>query len=332
MKLNRSVQQQTSFQTSGQRKCSRLAMLALSLLIAFTVTGFANDAGAGGSVLVFNIYTSKATMPQAENTLVSIVNTGSKSIGVLLYFVRANCTEKAEPVWLFLNPNQAKSFQAVDIDPDSSGYIIAVAVDPQTGIPVNHNFLMGDEYVKFASGYAGHLEAVQFTALFKGNLSVQDGLAKLAFDGEVYSQAPRELAICAPFDRASGNQTMLILNPLNGNLAQNSPTIRSIYGELFNDEEESAVFTFAMSGCQFRSVFSNSFPRVPHGFDSMTGSGRASWIRIKSFNYMGLVGAVLSMNPNSAANSNAFSGTHNLHAMSQAASSTVIVPIPPPGI
>jgi hypothetical protein len=158
---------------------------------------------------------------------------------------------------------------------------------------------------------------------------VEDGLARLEFDGITYSKAPSVLADCGQFDRVSGKQTMLILNPLSGNLASNYPTIRSVYGEFFNDEEESAVFTFAMNGCQFRSVFSNSFPRIP---SDLIRPGRPAWIKIKMFNETGLTGAVLSFNPNSAAASNAFNGASNLHAMSQAASSTVIIPVPPPGI
>src|SRR5215471_16008067 len=61
--------------------------------------------------------------------------------------------------------NQKASFTTSDADPGTRGYIVAVAVDGLTGCPANFNFLIGDEYVKYASGHAANLGAEAIAAI-----------------------------------------------------------------------------------------------------------------------------------------------------------------------
>ena len=55
--------------------------------------------------------------------------------------------------------NQTISFLASDFDPGTTGYIVAIASDTSTGCPINFNFLIGDEFVKAASGFAARAKS-----------------------------------------------------------------------------------------------------------------------------------------------------------------------------
>src|SRR6516164_6652600 len=154
------------------------AMFALFALLIMASAAFAADPGVPypatsevsdqkpGSVLVYNIYNSDATSGATQNTRVNITNTSSASPAfVHLFFVDGTTCSIADS-FLCLTANQTASFLTSDIDPGVRGYIIAVASDSRAGCPTSFNFLIGDEYVKLASGHAANLGAEAFSALF----------------------------------------------------------------------------------------------------------------------------------------------------------------------
>ena len=61
--------------------------------------------------------------------------------------------------FICLTANQTASVLASDLDPGTRGYLIAVAVDGDTGCPIEFNHLIGDAYVKLASGHQANLPA-----------------------------------------------------------------------------------------------------------------------------------------------------------------------------
>ncbi|HNG34715.1 MAG TPA: hypothetical protein PK012_33875, partial [Blastocatellia bacterium] len=278
-----------------------------------------NDQKAG-SVLVYNVYTS-ASDPTRQNTRIALTNTHpTRSTAVHLFFVDGTSCSVADAN-VCLTANQTTIFQASDLDPGTTGYIVAVAVGAD-GCPINFNYLIGDEYVKFAGGHAANLGAEAIAALAGGlpSCNANSVTAQLNFDGVSYNQVPRALALDNVPSRADGNDTMLILNRFGGNLGIGAGTLINLFGIFYDDSEKSVSFGFGGSSsspgtCQFRSSLSNAFPRVTPRFETFISAGRSGWARIYSQSDIGLLGAVLNFNPNAGTNGGAFTGGHNLHKL-----------------
>lgn len=283
-----------------------------------------------GSVLIYNYYTSGAASGNAQNTRINITNTNpTTAIAVHLFFVSETCT--IADAFICLTKNQTASFLASDIDPGISGFVVAVASDDLTGCPINFNFLIGDEYVKLASGHAANLGAEAFSAV-AAVPAVCDGAsvtAELIFNGVLYNRIPRVLAASNIPARADGNDTLIILNRIGGNLAIGTSTVANIFGIFYDDAENALSFTFVSGACQFRSSLSNNFPRLTPRFETFIPAGRSGWAKFYSLSDIGLLGAQINFNPNAATAANAFNGGHNLHKLTLAASVTLTLPIFP---
>ena len=75
---------------------------------------------------------------------------------------------------------------------------------------------------------------------------------------------PRVLALDNIGSRADGNDTLLILNRIGGNLATGASTLINLFGILYNDSEVGLSFGFGGASsspgtCQFRGSLSNAF-------------------------------------------------------------------------
>src|SRR5262249_29846639 len=224
----------STMQTS--RKLTQ-ALLALFALVVLSASALAADPGLlypptsevsdqkAGSVLFYNFYTSGATSGAGQNSRINITNTSTTSAAfVHLFFVDGSNCSVADS-FICLTTNQTSSFLASDVAPGVSGYIVAVASSGVTGCPVAFNFLIGDEYVKLSTGHQANLGAEAFAALYNGVLPGCDAnsvTAVLSFDGVVgagYNRAPRVLALDNFGSRADGNDTVVIINRVGGNLA-----------------------------------------------------------------------------------------------------------------
>ncbi|MDX2043298.1 MAG: PKD domain-containing protein [Acidobacteriota bacterium] len=285
-----------------------------------------------GSVLVYNIYTSGSTSGNAQNTRLSLTNTHTQqSTNVHLFFVDGASCSVADS-YVCLTPNQTASFLAADFDPGTTGYLVAIAVDPN-GCPINFNYLIGDEYVKFASGHTANLGAQAFSAL-AGGLSGCDGnsvTASLNFDGISYSRLPRALALSNIGSRADGNDTMLVVNRISGNLGTGANTLGTLFGIFYNDAENALSFSIT-GGCQFRASLTNNLPRITPRFEQFVPAGRTGWLRLysQSPTDIGITGAAINFNPNSATSAGAFNQGHNLHALTLSATNSFTIPVFPP--
>ncbi len=299
--------------------------------LLYPATGEVNDQKAG-SVLVYNLYSSSIAAPNQQNTRISLTNTNpGLSIAVHLFFVDGATCSIADSL-VCLTPNQTASFLASDIDPGTTGYIVAVASDLVTGCPVNFNYLIGDEYVKLSSGHAANLAAESFAAL-AGGLPACNGLsvtALLSFDGTSYNRAPRVLAASNVPSRADGNDTLIVLNRLGGSLAAGASTLGSLFGILYDDAENPLSFTFTAGVCQFRSSLSSNFPRTAPRFEQFIPAGRSGWAKFYSLSDIGLLGAQLNFNANAGTAANAFNQGHNLHKLTLTSSAVLTIPIFPP--
>src|SRR5262245_56782707 len=192
------------------RKLSH-ALLALFALVVLAGSAFAQGSPypqqsavsdqKAGSILFYNYYTSDAANPGARNTRINITNTRTTATAVVhLFFVQStDCT--AADNFICLTANQTASFLTSDVDPNTSGFLVAVAAD-QNGCPAPLNFLIGDDYVKTATHQA-NLGAEAFAALFSRPVcpAPDTNSVVLSLNGVEsltsanYNQAPRVLAL-----------------------------------------------------------------------------------------------------------------------------------------
>ena len=320
------------------------ALLASLALLLMTSAALAADPGLrypqdsevsdqkAGSILFFNFYTSGATSGNAQNTSVSITNTSSTSAAfVHLFFVSDGCAIADR--YLCFTARETTTFLASDIDPGVSGYIVALAVDGVDGCPVSFNFLIGEEYVKMSSGHHGGLGAEAFSALYNGVLPGCDAnsvTAVIRFNGVAgsgYNCVPAVLALSNIPSRADGNDTLLIINRVGGNLALGASTLGTLFGQLYDDAENAQSFS-ANGSCQLRNSLSNTFPRTTPRFEDVIPTGHSGWLRIGNLTgAIGILGASINLNANLGVAKGAFVGAHNLHKLTLQPTAQYIVPI-----
>jgi len=324
------------------------ALLMLFTLVVGSGTALAADPGLvypptseasdqkAGSVLFYNYYTSSGAQPGNRDTRICITNTSSTSAAfVHLYWVDGDSCSVADN-FICLTANQTACFLASENDPDVTGYVVAVAVDGVLGCPVSFNFLIGDEYFKQPPGHHANLGAVAFAALYNGVLPGCDAnsvTATLNFNGVVgagYNRTPRVLAVSSIPSRADGNDTLLIINRVGGDLLTGAARIGPVFGILYNDSEDPLSFTFIANVCQYRNFLTNNFPRTVPRFEKFIGKGRSGWMKFWASNDFGLLGAVVNNNDGSEHQDDAFSGGHNLHHLTLTTSASYIVPVFPP--
>ena len=283
-----------------------------------------------GSILFYNFYTSQGANPEIENTRISITNTNTSAAAVVhLFFVSgSDCT--VIDAFLCLSPGQTTSFAASDMDPDETGYLMAIAVDPQTGCPIRFNYLIGDEYVKLASGHAANLGAEAIAALTEAPVFCPPGATsvEIALDGRMYNNAPLMLAANHLASPQDGNSTMLVLNRVGGDLTRGMAPLGTVTGLMFNDVE--AGYSFAIQGgCQIRQLLSNNFPRTVVRYQQVIPSGRTGWMRLQAAEEQAMLGAIINFNRNEQTIVSANNGGHNLHKLRMAPNATFIVPVHP---
>jgi hypothetical protein len=273
-----------------------------------------------GSILIYNLYASSASAPKDEDTRITITNTSIDSgVFLRLYFVNgASCG--VFDYFADLTARQTMTFFASDIDPGVTGYLIVVAVDVNSGLPINFNHLIGEATIKLASGHAAKLNAVAIAANFRFFVAFpMPTEISLNFDGVMYERVPRTLALAGIPSVNDGNSTLLVINRLGGNLRSGMGAIGAVFGVMFDDLENPASFSFT-AGCQVRDVLSARFPRTAPSFPLLIPSGRSGWMHIwshvgdDSFSKggRGILGAAITFNPSSAA---PFNGGGNLHAL-----------------
>ena len=313
-----------------------------------------------GSLLVFNYYSSSPISALQENSRVSITNTNSlEGTTIHLYFIDGATCSVADS-WLCLPPNCTSTFSMAEVDPGTSGYLVAIASDGPTGFrsggntgaPVSFNYLVGDVFLTLASGHKANLGAVAFAVVdsvigvdangdpILGPLDpVYNGTsptAQVVFNGlpRNYNRVPHVLVVSSipsPADSLNSSyDTQIIINRIGGTLLGQTDPLGDIFGNLYNDAGVSASLTFNTQACQFKAGITRSFPRTVPRPNVHIPVGRTGWMRLfPPTTDVGVLGALL-INDNSPASTVPFSGGLNLHVTRLSSTVTYTVPVFPP--
>ncbi|MBI1761535.1 MAG: choice-of-anchor J domain-containing protein [Acidobacteria bacterium] len=287
-----------------------------------------------GSVLLYPIYTSEAAGGSTQNARISLTNISDKlNTFVHLFFVDGS-TCSVSDAFVCLTANQTSTFLTSDLDPGTRGYIVAVAVDA-LGCPRHFNYLIGDEFVKFSTGHSANLGAEAIAAIAGSTFWVScDGsqpTATLPFNGTAYGNVPYTLAADNLPSTADGNNTLLVINRIGGDLQTGPGRLVPIFGTLYDDAEISYSFNLPTNNlCQFVSSLSDSTPRTTPRLSSIIPAGRSGWFKLSGTSEIGIFGATINRNPNSGASSGAFNGGHNLHKITFTSTMTYTIPVFPP--
>lgn len=282
-----------------------------------------------GSVLFFNYFTSTPSAPNSSNTRFAITNTNEdEGVLVHLFFVEGASCGIADR-YICLSQSQTISFFASEQDPATTGYMVAVAVG-QSGCPINFNFLIGEEYTKLLGGEWGNLGAEAFSAIATQPV-ICDGSslsATLRFDGNSYNLVPRVLALSNIASAADGVTTRLIVNRFGGDLVTGAGVIGTLFGSLYDDQEQSHSFTIQSSGCQRSAILSDDLPRTSPRFTQAIPAGRSGWMKFFAESGVGIMGAALA-NVGNGQSVPGFNGSHNLHKL-RLTTETLVIPVVPP--
>lgn len=281
-----------------------------------------------GSVLAFPIYTSNASSPQSQNTRIAITNADpARATFVRLFFVSE--AGSVADSFVCLTALQTAHFLASDLDPGTTGYLIAVATDA-AGCLANFNFLLGGEFVKFQSGHVANLPALAFAALSGWQPCATGAMsATIQFDGVRYSQAPRVVAASNLSNRADGNETVIFINRLGGDFRTGASAVGTISGLLY-DDVENVLSVSRSGGCQLRLELTSCFPCPGPRFESFIPSGRTGWLRLYGQSDIALFGASVVTNSNVRATANAFNHGHSLHTLALTNAASLTISVMPP--
>jgi hypothetical protein len=353
-------------------------ILTLLALLALSAAALAADPGLPatgpvigdqqpGNMLVFNLYTSSIANPGTQNTRINVTNVNDRSsIFVHLFFVDGSSCGVADS-YICLTPNQTMSIMAADVDPGITGYIIALATD-SSGIPLSpvvnqaaapdganvarqgeegEGCLIGDEFVKLETGETANLGAEATNPIVippdgGGPIAEGDNLAS-ALPSEVFVVArtfPRVLAVSNIASTSEGNNTLLVINRMGGDLRTSAGFIGNLFGILYDQLENPYSWTFTANVCQLRRRLSNDFPRTTPRFNQVIPSGASGWMKFWSTSTdssslygtttRALLGVAINFNPNAGSNANAFNQGHNLHKLTLNPLTIFTVPVFPP--
>lgn len=286
-------------------------------------------ASAPGSLLVFNLFTSQAGNRARQDSRLNLTNT-HESLAVTIRFLLVDGGSGAlTDFFVRLAPLQTASVSASDLDPGVTGYALATACDEATGCPISFNHLIGDEYVKLASGHAANLTAESFALSPSAIVACLNGVATLRFDGFDYNRAPRILALSNLLSRAGGNDTRLAVNRFGGDWRNGAPPLSVLSGLLHDDVEQGVSVSLTAGNRQLLTSLSDQSLRTTPRFSEFIPAGRSGWLKLWAAEDTALLGAAINFNPQAGAAAT-FNQGHNLHHLSLAPSTALLLPVRPP--
>jgi hypothetical protein len=294
-----------------------------------------------GSILIYNLYTSSPTNPVAQNTRLNLTNTDdTQFVTVHLFFIDGDSCSVAD-TYVCLSKSQTMSVMASEVDPGVNGYVIALAVDAN-GKPTAFDRLIGDLYVRFASGHAANLGA-EAIASPRSNIATfpvsgaDDSAVTIVFDGVSLDRLPRVLALDSIQSRQEDNDTMLVVNRIGGDLRISAGSIDKLFGILFDEVENPYSFNIFNLGCQVRRSLNNDFPRTAPRFNSVIKAGTSGWMKFQASTAAtdpvvgattrAILGAAINYNPSAGVNASSFNHGHNLHKLTVGDQTALIVSV-----
>lgn len=296
---------------------------------AYPATAEVSDQKAG-SVLLYPYYTSSSAAPNTQNTSISITQTADVPQPTRIYLIRNNGTINARHICL--QAKQTASFSMGTLEAGNTGYIVIVAVD-LNGCPMAANTLIGDAMIKRATGHSAALNAYAYSALYSGTIAgcgPGSTTANVNLDGVSYNRSPRTVAIDKVRSRSDGNDTLLILNRVGGNLASGIiASIGPVSGTLFNQNGTGHPFSFNVGQPQLVQALTNNLPVTSPTLETVIPAGTVGWMKMAGDTDIGLLGAVINFNANAAAAASAFNGGHGLRALTVTPAASFVVPVAP---
>ncbi|MBL8204113.1 MAG: hypothetical protein JNM09_07780 [Blastocatellia bacterium] len=273
-----------------------------------------------GSVLVFPYYNSQSATQ--SDTRMTISNVGNVTANVHVFFIAGASCEAAN-LFICLTPRASFSFKASEYDPETTGWLLAVAVDDQ-GRPIRNNVLVGNGFVREGS-YLGNYGAESFAAR-SGAVAAfpNNNTATLFFDGSSYDAVPDQFAVELQSPQEVPGQRLVTVG-LRGDLtaSQMSGAGQVGTGLLVNGNESpmSSFVSFLNGNCQAQAILTGTTPRVAGGVNTLIPPGQVGTMRWQIGAGVGLL-----MTPRGA---NGWSGIRNLHK-TRATTSAITIPVFPP--
>ncbi|MEP7271263.1 MAG: hypothetical protein ABI882_07140 [Acidobacteriota bacterium] len=145
-----------------------------------------------------------------------------------------------------------------------------------------------------------------------------------------YNRVPRVLALSSIADIVTGNNTLLVVNRIGGDLTVGGDKLSTLVGVLYDDQETSHSFALPAGVCQLRGALSGNFPRTTPRIEQVIPAGHTGWMRIYDGQDVGILGAAILYNPNGGTSGSAFSGGDNLRKLRLTDAATFTIPIFPP--
>lgn len=247
-----------------------------------------------GSVLVYPYYVSNAA--GTNDTRISLTHSSAPGARVYdayvhIFLVQGDNCAQAD-FFVCLTRGASFTFTAFDMDPMVEGYIIAVAVDGATGLPVQNNVLIGNAFVN-AGDYSGNYGAESFAAnsASTGLYSDNGTTATLFFDGIGYDAVPKEFAVEIQSPHDAVGQKIVVAGMI-GDLSTGtlSGALQVTSGQVVNDVEIARSATGIVSGgCQAIGIITLTRPRVPGGLGNLIPSMSSGTIKFKVGGAVGLL-------------------------------------------
>ena len=245
---------------------------------------------------MYNLFSSG----KKHDTRISVTNSSETSAAVARLFFVDGTTGAANVKDLCLAPLHTASIRASQVSPNQTGYVLAVAINFDTGLPLDFNLLSGQAAVTLPNKYRATIPAIALAKLTATNVLSTDGtLAALFFDGLTlagsYNQAARVLQISDIPSAQDRTATLIVVNRIGGNLAptKSAATLGNFGGFLLNDLGGSAAVTpRPLRRPQLVQELNDGFPAVPN-LSTTIPAGHTGWMKLFSPSDIGLSGAVL---------------------------------------
>ncbi len=241
-----------------------------------------------GSVLVFPYYVSSTD--GTNDTILNLYNSSAREALLHLYVIGNTCTQT--DVFVTLPANGCTSLSAATFAPGETGYVIAVAIDKDSAIPIQNNSFSGRARLK-EGDYVGSYDAEVFRANSPTPATIGGAMATLHFDGARYDQVPSQFtaSIQSPVDvvgqkvvTAGMQGSPIGTGSLIGAGQVGTGIVTSSTGRF------ASFARFLAGSCQSISTVSLATPRVPTGMGTIVPSGQTG---ILNFRLDGGVGLML---------------------------------------
>lgn len=281
-----------------------------------------------GSALFFNRYTSSASSPSRENSMLSLTNTNPTAQAVVRLFLVDSATCQTQEVEICLAARQTISFQLSDLDPGVKGYAVAVAVN-QAGEPIQFNWLTGAVVFKQTAVNTGgtftvSLGAIAIAKRKEGAVPATSGNeAEMIFDDVNYDRLPAQVAYDGVPSQSNAMNTTIIslyrpIANLGGGAANSSAQITGWGRDDQNRVVESKGNIPVMC---YGEIAVSSLRLAPTPVAQLAPAGLTAWFAASTTDLQPLLGAQL--------NSGEYSSGGNARALSLSAEYRIRIPVSP---